>query len=166
MCVGAEYNLNKIKFGKGFVAKAGAIIGGRSTGFKDYNDLKGLEIGDYVEVGQNSVIMLGVEKDTRLGNRVTVGSQCTVGHDDELEDNVLISSHSMLGGHVFVGKNAVVALGVIVRNRIKIGPGSFIGMGSVVVKDIPENVIAHGNPCRVISRRRKPISHYLRGMIP
>ena len=158
--------MNKIKIGKGFVAKSGSVIGGRSTGFKDYNDLKGLEIGDYVEVGQNSVIMLGVEKPTRLRNNVTVGSQCTIGHDDDIQDNALISSHSMLGGHVFVGKNAVVALGVIVRNSIKIGDGSFIGMGSVVVKDIPENVIANGNPCRVISRRRKPISFYLRGMLP
>ena len=158
--------MNEIKIGKGFVAKSGSVIGGRSTGFKDYNDLKGLIIGDYVEVGQNSVIMLGVENPTRLGDGVTVGSQCTVGHDDDIRDNALVSSHSMLGGHVFMGKNSVVAIGVIVRNRIKIGPGSFIGMGSVVVKDIPKNVIAYGNPCRVISRRRKPISYYLRGMLP
>lgn len=156
----------EVKIGKGLVIKHGAIIGGRSTGHSFYAELKGLEIGDYVEVGQNSVIMLGLENVTKIGNKVIIGSQCTIGHDCILEDNVMVSSHSMLGGHVFMGKNSVVALGVIVRNRIRIGRGSFIGMGSNVVKDIPENVIAYGNPCRVISRRRKPMSFYLRGLLP
>ena len=49
-----------------------------------------------------------------------------------------------IGNDVWIGANTIVLGGV------KIGNGSVIGAGSVVVKDIPDNVIAFGNPCKVI----------------
>ena len=49
-----------------------------------------------------------------------------------------------IGKKVWIGANAVILPGV------HIGDGSIIGAGSVVNKDIPENVIAAGNPCKVI----------------
>ena len=41
---------------------------------------------------------------------------------------------------------------MIVLPGVKIGKGSVIGAGSVVTKDIPENVVAVGNPCRVLRK--------------
>ena len=49
-----------------------------------------------------------------------------------------------IGKCVWIGANATILAGV------HIGDGSIIGAGSVVTKDIPENVIAAGNPCKVI----------------
>ena len=49
-----------------------------------------------------------------------------------------------IGENVWIGANAVVLPGVT------IGDNSVIGAGSVVTKDIPANVIAVGNPCRVL----------------
>ena len=48
-----------------------------------------------------------------------------------------------IGNRVWLGANVVVCPGVT------IGDGSVIGAGSVVTRDIPENVIAFGNPCKV-----------------
>ena len=53
-----------------------------------------------------------------------------------------------IGENVWVGANSVIVPGVT------IGKNSVIGAGSVVTKDIPENVVAVGNPCRVL----RPIS--------
>ena len=49
-----------------------------------------------------------------------------------------------IGNNVWIGGSAIICPGVT------IGDHTTIGAGSVVVKDIPENVVAAGNPCRVI----------------
>ena len=51
---------------------------------------------------------------------------------------------------ITIGDNCWLGGGVIVCGGVTIGEGSVIGAGSVVVKDIPPNVFAAGNPCRVI----------------
>lgn len=55
---------------------------------------------------------------------------------------------------VKIGKNCWLGAGVIVLPGVTIGDNSVIGAGSVVTKDIPANVVAVGNPCRVL----RPIS--------
>ena len=51
---------------------------------------------------------------------------------------------------IHIGKNCWLGAGVIVLPGVTIGDNSVIGAGSVVTKDIPANVVAVGNPCRVI----------------
>lgn len=51
---------------------------------------------------------------------------------------------------VHIGKNCWLGAGVIVLPGITIGDNSVVGAGSVVTKDIPANVIAVGNPCKVL----------------
>jgi len=51
---------------------------------------------------------------------------------------------------VHIGKNCWLGAGVIVMPGVNIGDNSVIGAGSVVTKDIPANVVAVGNPCRVL----------------
>lgn len=55
---------------------------------------------------------------------------------------------------VHIGKNCWLGAGVIVLPGVTIGDNSVIGAGSVVTKDIPANVVAVGNPCKVL----RPIS--------
>lgn len=50
---------------------------------------------------------------------------------------------------VTIGNNVWLGAGVIICPGVTIGDGSVIGAGSVVTKDIPANVVAFGNPCRV-----------------
>ena len=51
---------------------------------------------------------------------------------------------------VHIGRNCWLGAGVIVLPGVTIGDNSVIGAGSIVTKDIPANVIAVGNPCRVL----------------
>jgi maltose O-acetyltransferase len=55
-----------------------------------------------------------------------------------------------LAAPVIIGNNVWIGGGVIICPGVTIGDNTTIGAGSVVVKDIPANVIAVGNPCRVI----------------
>jgi len=56
---------------------------------------------------------------------------------------------------VFIGNNVWIGGNVIINPGVKIGDNSVIGAGSVVTRSIPANVVAVGNPCRVL----KEITH-------
>ena len=51
---------------------------------------------------------------------------------------------------IVIGDNVWIAGGAIVCPGVKIGNNTTIGSGSVVTKDIPDNTVAAGNPCKVI----------------
>ena len=51
---------------------------------------------------------------------------------------------------VRIGKNCWIGAGALVMPGVTIGDNSVIGAGSVVTRDIPSNVVAAGNPCRVL----------------
>lgn len=81
---------------------------------------------------------------TMLGPNVTLA---TAGHpiDPELRREGLQYNMS-----VRIGRNCWLGAGVIVLPGVTIGDNVVIGAGSVVTKDIPSNVVAVGNPCRVL----------------
>jgi acetyltransferase-like isoleucine patch superfamily enzyme len=54
---------------------------------------------------------------------------------------------------VHVGRNADIYTGATVIPRIRIGAGSIVGAGAVVIEDVPENAVVVGNPARVIRMR-------------
>jgi len=147
--------------GKNFRCKKGAVIGGIPIGKKGFRYF-GVEIGDNVEVGPNSVIMEGIEGPTKIGNNVTIGGLCSIGHDCDVGDNVEILIGSHIAGFVTIEKNAVVAMHGSIISRVTIGKGAFVGKDSNVMGDIPNNVIAYGNPARVIRQRRNFVSFLLR----
>ena len=57
---------------------------------------------------------------------------------------------------VRIGRNCWLGAGVIIVPGVTIGDNVVIGAGSVVTKDIPDNVVAVGNPCRVL----RPVSQH------
>ncbi len=57
---------------------------------------------------------------------------------------------------VRIGKNCWIGAGALIMPGITIGDNVVIGAGSVVTKDVPDNVIAVGNPCKVL----RPVSEY------
>lgn len=85
-----------------------------------------------------------------IGNHVMIGPNVTIataGHpiDPDLRREVAqFNIPVRIGDNVWIGANSVVLPGVT------IGENSVIGAGSVVTKDIPANVVAVGNPCRVL----------------
>ena len=51
---------------------------------------------------------------------------------------------------VIIGKNVWIGMNSLILKNVTIGDNSIIGAGSVVVKDVPKNTIAAGNPAKVI----------------
>ncbi|MFF2019080.1 sugar O-acetyltransferase [Paenibacillus sp. NPDC058177] len=81
---------------------------------------------------------------TMFGPNVTVA---TAGHPilPELREQIY-----QFNAPVYIGRNCWIGAGAVILPGTSIGDNTVIGAGSVVTKDIPANVVAVGNPCRVL----------------
>lgn len=112
------------------------------------------DYGYNIEIGENfysnhNIIILDANK-VIFGDNVFIGPNCsfyTAGHplDAESRNKGLEYAKTIkVGNNVWFGGNVTVLPGV------RIGNNCVIGAGSVINKDIPDNSVAVGNPCRVI----------------
>ena len=85
-----------------------------------------------------------------VGDRVLFGPNVTVATANHPIDPTLRSRGLQYNRDVYIGENAWICVGVIIVPGVRIGKNTVIGAGSVVTKDIPDNVVAVGNPCRVM----------------
>lgn len=112
------------------------------------------DYGCHITIGNNfyanyDCIIIDVAK-VKIGNNVFFGPRVgvyTAGHpiDPDVRNTLLeFGKEITIGNDVWIGANAVINPGVTIGNNV------IIGSGSVVTKDIPDNVIAVGNPCKVL----------------
>ena len=94
----------------------------------------------------------------KIGNRAFVLTNCTINHDDVLEDNVVLASGVTLAGVVVVEAGCYLGQSCSVREFRRIGRGSLIGMGAVIVRNVEPDSIMIGNPARLLRKRsqKKP----------
>ena len=86
---------------------------------------------------------------------VFINRGATIGHHTILNDFVTVNPGVHIAGHCNIGKGTLIGMGCSVFDHINIGSNTVIGGGSIVTKDIPDNVIAWGNPCRIIRENEK-----------
>ncbi len=72
-----------------------------------------------------------------------------VGRDLQVGDHSVISSMVNIGGGCVIGSGSFIGMGALIKEGVRIGSNVIVGMGSVVYADIPDDVIALGNPARV-----------------
>jgi sugar O-acyltransferase (sialic acid O-acetyltransferase NeuD family) len=111
-------------------------------------------IAPSARLGAGTVVVAGavVNPDAWIGDNVIINTGVTVDHDNVIGDHAHIAPGVHTGGTVRVGTGAMLGVGAQVRNNLAIGAWSVVGVGAIVVADIPERVVAFGNPARVQRR--------------
>jgi len=111
-------------------------------------------IGTDVEIGIGigSVVMAGVviNCSSRIGKGCIINTSSSLDHDNDIEDYVHISPGVNMAGTVKVGKGSWIGIGSVISNNVNICSGCKVGAGAVVVKDITEPGTYIGVPVRKI----------------
>lgn len=86
----------------------------------------------------------------KFGNFVVISRNSSIGHHTILQDFTTINPGVNIAGLCEIGENTIIGAGTTILDKVCIGSNSIIGAGSIVTKNIPENVVAFGNPCKII----------------
>lgn len=116
--------------------------------------------GRFVHFGKNVYANFGLTcvDDTHIyvGDYTMIGPHCILATANHPILPELREKAYQYNLPIHIGRNCWLGAGVIVVPGVTIGENTVIGAGSVVTKDIPANVVAVGNPCRVM----RPISDH------
>lgn len=99
--------------------------------------------------------MVSVYPYCKLGFGVNIKRNSTLGEQTVVGDFVSINPGVSLSGFVSIGEGTEISTGTSSVHDVVIGKYCLIGAGSVITKDIPDGVIAYGNPCRVIRKNER-----------
>ncbi len=101
-------------------------------------------------IGVGSVVMAGavVSADVRVGDNVVVYSGTLIEHDTVVDNHVHMSPGVHLAGGVHICEGAFIGIGASIIHGIRVGRWTTVGAGTVVLKDLPENIVAVGVPAR------------------
>ena len=98
----------------------------------------------------NSNLTLVDDGHIYVGDKVMFGPNVTVATAGHPVDAALRSRGLQFNRDVHIGENAWIGAGAVILPGVSIGKNAVIGAGSIVTRDIPDDVVAVGNPCRVL----------------
>jgi sugar O-acyltransferase (sialic acid O-acetyltransferase NeuD family) len=96
----------------------------------------------------NSKVSIAAQ--AKIGDFVSINRHVSIGHHTTISDYCSINPGVNIAGRVNIGEGTLIGMGTNIVDNIKIGKNCVIGAGSLVLKDIPDNTVAYGSPCKII----------------
>lgn len=110
------------------------------------------QVSEFVKIGEGTIICPNAE----ISPNVKIGNFCTIlnagiGHDVTVDDFTTISGGCFLNGGVAIGRGVFIGCGALIVPGKIVGDDAKIGIGSVVINNIPAGVSVFGNPAKRIN---------------
>lgn len=106
------------------------------------NWILGIDIPDRTRIGEGLQVFHG--QGLIINSKTIIGKNVTVRHNTTIGNSKAGGECPVIGDNVNIGANAVII------GKIFVGNNSVIGAGSVVIKDVPPNVVVAGNPAKIV----------------
>lgn len=111
-----------------------------------------IRISEGTALGAGTIVSSNcfISCDTTIEENVLLQPFVSIGHDCNIKKDTVISTFVCISGDCTIGKETYIGIHTAIKEKTVIGSQTIIGMGSVVVRDIPDQVIAMGNPARIM----------------
>jgi sugar O-acyltransferase (sialic acid O-acetyltransferase NeuD family) len=103
-----------------------------------------------IDVGSIALDGVVLTADVEVGRHVVLMPQVTLTHGCRVKDYATLCAGVSLGGDVEIGEAAYIGMNASVREGVRIGPGAVVGMGSVVLHDVPADETWVGVPAHPV----------------
>ncbi|MBU1337798.1 MAG: UDP-3-O-(3-hydroxymyristoyl)glucosamine N-acyltransferase [Acidobacteria bacterium] len=151
----------KVRIGKNCVIKSNSVIGEEGFGFEysefgipqHFPHIGSVEIGDNVYIGSCSTVERATIDKTWIADNVKIDDLVQVGHNSTIERNTMVMAGSIICGGAFIGQRCWIAPNSTIKEKVRIGENALIGLGSVVINDVPLKSVWAGNPAKEIKKR-------------
>ena len=111
-------------------------------------------IGNMVTIEEGTVVMANavINSYSKIGKHCILNTSCVVEHDNRIEDYVHISPNVTLCGGVAIKEKSWIGAGSNIKQGIIVEKNVIVGAGTVVIRNIENNVTVVGNPARIIRK--------------
>lgn len=150
-----------VSLGKRCRIKANSVLGGQGFGFEYDEDgtpihfphIGKIIIEDDVWIGACSTVEIASLGTTRICNGCKIDDLVQVGHNVTVGRNTLVMANVVICGGALVGEQCWLAPNSVIKQKVVIGNNVTLGLGSVVLKDVEDNLVVAGVPAKPLSRK-------------
>lgn len=148
--------LGRVHIGDNVIIRENSVIGadGLSTMRKPDGSpatipqFGGVVLEDNVQIGANTVIARGAIDDTVIHLGSKIDNLCFISHNVQIGTNTFIVGETIMFGSSSTGEQVYISGNSTIREGVHVGDRALVGMGSVVVKPVPDDAIVKGNPAK------------------
>lgn len=168
-CIGPEVTLGddcvigsgvviegRVRLGKRCVIKANSVIGAPGFGFEydesgrpfHFPHLGKVVLEDDVWIGACSTVERAALGTTRICARSKIDDLVQVGHNVTVGSDTLVCANSVTCGGAKIGRGCWLAPNSVIKEKVNVGDGVTVGLGAVVIRDIPDGLVVAGVPAK------------------
>jgi UDP-3-O-[3-hydroxymyristoyl] glucosamine N-acyltransferase len=153
---------SRTRIGRNCVVNSGAVLGTRGFGFvRDadgrlvhFPQVGTVEIEDDVEIQAGTMVSRPGTGTTRIRRGAKIDNLCHIGHNADIGSDSVVTACTEVGAGVVVEEGAWVGPNSCSIEGVRLGKGSFTGIGSVVLHDVPPGATVAGSPAEPIEAVR------------
>lgn len=153
--------IRNCKIGQNCIIWSGVTIGADGFGFERlasgqlerFPHLKGVIIGNNVEICPNSAIARGSLSDTKIGDETKIDALVSIAHNVQIGRSCLLTEGAIVGGSVKIGDECWLGLNSTIKQKVKIGNNVLVAAGACVLHDVPDQDIVAGIPAKSIKEK-------------
>lgn len=111
-------------------------------------------VSKFAQIGSGVCIQpfVSVGPNVRIGDHVQIYAQSLIGHNATLDKYSYVANNSCVGAHVHVEEGGYLGTNCSILENVRIGTWSLVGIGSVIIRDVPAYTKVVGNPARTIGK--------------